>query len=789
MRKTLIRLYSGAKIFPDQNFIVDDLPQYLATLSARNFVYNYVKFDETLSIVLDESFDDLEFSIDSINYASLYHYDEGQDYAPVYYFVTGKEFTSTGACRLYLRIDSLNSFKFGIDYVVGERTRVLREHKKRFTRYHEDVTFTSVSTDYVSGEYRAVINIKKDYPIDVDAIVIKATDIGEISNWSAAHVGQSDRDARITIATPAQVDGKYITFDISSALMKVIDYPSEGLTPILYKKSSRALGEVNAPFYLVYKTRSTEENAAVDCFLTADIPLTVRAYSSKTLGAVNLTDNTFYAFSTRNNDDIPFSLKFPDGGVSYADTALLFPWGTVVRSFVVWKSGNDLHLQYILQDEVTGGNILHVEYEGDYAGVEVFINNTFLNYATSETSANDAAVRAWQGVKDDRFNFSGVTEQTNASLSSIDRTDPKLVKIIKLPYAPTDVTYDNGVVVFGREWEYSAVENLVRVVDVTAPFKHVIKNVENPLNLFVSGETPTDGEARIPLHDPKLLHSDFYVSKFVYDSFAIPLKGEKANPLTAAALVNVDFFPTSTINSKFAFILPFYRGENNVFPEEDFEGVLAVARNNELTLYSSAYLNYIRTGYNYDVKAKERQKVVTGVTAGASVVGSVAGVAVGIATENPAIIGMSVAAGIGILSTLTNSINSIAQSEDTLNKRLVQLHEQSATVAGSDDVDLLDAYRGNVAYINAYECSPRIKKAIDDLFYYCGYTTDEMKVPNLNTRKDFNFVQCNLHIVESKNIPAAMLDDIRRRFADGVTIIHHFVNSWDFEQVLENWEA
>lgn len=38
----------------------------------------------------------------------------------------------------------------------------------------------------------------------------------------------------------------------------------------------------------------------------------------------------------------------------------------------------------------------------------------------------------------------------------------------------------------------------------------------------------------------------------------------------------------------------------------DYEDYLLVNRNNEETIFSNDYLNYIRTGYNYDKKVRER---------------------------------------------------------------------------------------------------------------------------------------------------------------------------------------
>ena len=39
----------------------------------------------------------------------------------------------------------------------------------------------------------------------------------------------------------------------------------------------------------------------------------------------------------------------------------------------------------------------------------------------------------------------------------------------------------------------------------------------------------------------------------------------------------------------------------------DYENYLLINRNNEETIFSNDYLNYIRNGYNYDQKVIERE--------------------------------------------------------------------------------------------------------------------------------------------------------------------------------------
>ena len=82
-----------------------------------------------------------------------------------------------------------------------------------------------------------------------------------------------------------------------------------------------------------------------------------------------------------------------------------------------------------------------------------------------------------------------------------------------------------------------------------------------------------------------------------------------------------------------------------------------------------------------------------------------------------------------------------------------------------------------------------MNKALLDMFYYCGYTTQEQKVPTIDTRYWFNFVQAKLVINGTNNIPSENVDNIIRRFGEGVTFFHKHNDKWDVGQVKENYES
>ena len=175
----------------------------------------------------------------------------------------------------------------------------------------------------------------------------------------------------------------------------------------------------------------------------------------------------------------------------------------------------------------------------------------------------------------------------------------------------------------------------------------------------------------------------------------------------------------------------------------DYDGIINVSRNNEQVLYNSQYINYLRTGYNYDLKSKQRQEVAAGTGIGLSALGTAVGIALGLGTNNPLVTAGAVISGaISLSSQLVSYAKSMAEAEQGLERKLLDLQNQRVSVMNADDIDLLNAYSNNRAKLCLYSISDQMKSALYDLFYYCGYSCYEQKIPNINTRYWFNFLQC-----------------------------------------------
>jgi hypothetical protein len=206
---------------------------------------------------------------------------------------------------------------------------------------------------------------------------------------------------------------------------------------------------------------------------------------------------------------------------------------------------------------------------------------------------------------DESYSSAGTGRYLNP-ISSLNRTDEALIKVIKLPYAPFSVKLVDNVIKYDTNiWNYSSSTGYLKLINLDSKFENDFKFKTNPLNDLVANVSPKLTDTRNDSYETKLLHSDYYTPKLVYDSFNLGLALEQVdlNKFNAGKL-EIKFNPTSTINSRFLFTFPQYVLNHST---TDYDNIIYVNRNNEETLYNSAYINYIKTGFNYDKKKIEAQ--------------------------------------------------------------------------------------------------------------------------------------------------------------------------------------
>lgn len=766
MGNSTVKLYYDCRILNDRNMIVDDVESYLATLTPTIMEdFQFIKHDLSISIKIDT--EEIGANINSgnilnpfaagkLNYVSIQN---ETDYSPIYYFVIDQEWTAVRTIKLYLALDTLNTFKYNVAYSFDKKTLVLREHKDRFY---------------------------KDKKLD--------------------------------------------------GYIRKIDFESEGISPLLYQtlNDTKIIDEkANFDWYLLYMADNTKssvsgETLPVNAFIMAEEPITT-ALINYGLKIADLNQSKVYWFG-KNVSNSFTSGNVEIDGIKYSITEAMFVMYSVnVGWFLAKATGNNgttkirnLDSTSILifdeskEIDVTEQSSLRTILAGDLSSIggRIFAAKTAV--VTPSQQAGE------QGIDD---------------IFTVDRTDTRISKILKLPYCPFNVQISEGNINIPSELERTAVkwenEKTYNYLKIKTNF---LQAFQNNINVFI----PTNPLSNLVYHfyisddirnyseESKLYHSDFQNFRFVYDSFQFVFEDEKISETfvrnrTNLADFTLKFITTSTMNSRFLFdFSDFMQYETSKFIE-NYPYILTIARNNEIPIFNSEYINYIRNGYNYDVKARNAsivsaslgivsnaaQVALTPLTVGKSIK-NVATAAAGLeavktgvtsqkyksalAAVEEAKKGVATASQIalsnafGAVSGIINGINSIRQTETAFEQKQKAMKMANVSVESSDDIDLLSYYSENRAYLKHCRCSKIMEKALADLFYYQGYINNEQKIPDVNSRKWFNFLKCEPLLINNKNIDDKYLENIKERFEIGVTFYHKNNDSWDFAQETANRE-
>ena len=139
MSTATITFYKSTKIQSTRNMKIDDLEAYLSTKTS--LVKEKVQYQKTCNLEFNIK---LNLSQTWIDFLPAYDYDyckilnTGSTKA-LYYFITKRSWKSENTIEFHVVLDTINSFSIGkngdtADYLISQRTNVLREHKNRWKR-------------------------------------------------------------------------------------------------------------------------------------------------------------------------------------------------------------------------------------------------------------------------------------------------------------------------------------------------------------------------------------------------------------------------------------------------------------------------------------------------------------------------------------------------------------------------------------------------------------------------------------------------------------------------------
>lgn len=717
-------LYKSTGLQSEKQFIIEDISSFLSTKVSWIYTSKYQYIKHGLNIAIKLNLSQSYLDVSSISDYDYLTIKNGTE-RMYFYFITGKRWLSTETVEFQLVMDTLNTFQWNVDYIVNKKTLVMREHKDRIIK-------------------RAV------FP--------------------------------------------YFHFPLA----RNIPLRSEGINPPLYKIYDERIyqNDADVNWILYYRNRNIYDPSDPNSF-TLDNPVDCFIAPNKAVKSKYASGNTTLLASAFTNDGYYYILSpkitLNNGGYTYSITegqAWLFVKSS--SSITIYRLYLDEHFNITTKLELFTSLSSIAIVENTYESLKFFYSSTEQN--------------PWNDDYDSIVDITLSPSTTSVLLdpANIDRTDSRNIKIIELPYAPTEITYDsvNDIYLFDGNWEYDSTQKLFKLRNLETKFSSEIISRFNPLKEkgisredfeAIHGEdSPADTDLREDILEGKIYHSDFYRPKFVYDSFFLTFQLENLRAIDTAQYdpddnpFIISFVASSNVISKFLFMFPEYK---TYYGTADFDNVVAVSRNNEQVIYNSQYLNYIRNGYNYDLKSKQRAEETGAIGLGISIASTILGVVGSVATGNYGMAAMSLAGGgLAIANQAVNYAKNVAQTEQNLEQKLQDSKMQSVNVLNADDIDLLNAYSGNKAKWTIYEVSPIMRKALLDMFYYAGYATNEQKIPSINTRYWFNYLQCDLVIDETNNLPESIIQDIKNRFKEGCTFFHHHT-IWDIAQVKENYES
>lgn len=570
----------------------------------------------------------------------------------------------------------------------------------------------------------------------------------------------------------------------SNHLLRKVDKYEEGITGTKFYKSGTSLRVSSADYdwYLIYKNKenvSTNTSVPIDCFCCASENITLNLPTSENgINFANYNVGDSISIYSKDNSSFTWTVNGSSYNISANGTykGLLLIKRQFANVGYLLKSDGNVLVSNIGNTTLTGiTSTLKGYYAAGYDPVE-------LGQADNYSSAiGNLELQNYTEI------LIGGTSGTLSSINTINRSDTKIIKIIKMPYAPFDVNIVSGKMTIPTGWIYSG--GYLKLEDLNTEF---LSYVDGGFDLdelqlsYTSGDIAANKKHDIK-YESKLYNSNFYSVKYAYDNFEKEILLERFTARTDFPGNVIKFKQSNNISSNSLFDI---QAINGTYDEPTLYGrYLNVNRQNELALFSSDYINYIRTGYNYDKKAKERQRYSNIMSIGLSAAGSVAGFAASAVTG-----GVSTAAAIGTTQSLINGIsNAIFQSisaEDAINQKLESTKQSPASVSNTEDLNLLSYYNGNRLIHYTESVSDEVKNSIYTLFRLTGYACNDYGVPVTNTRLYYNFLQCDADIEESSwTAGKDFLDDVKSRLKTGITIFHKVNGSYDFQQTKENFET
>lgn len=585
----------------------------------------------------------------------------------------------------------------------------------------------------------------------------------------------------------------------------VIDTFDEGYGSLpMYKTSDTTLkqNDSNTKWYLVYESNGDDANEPINpkVYCSEAYPVSINASRAFAFTKNGINSGVYYWDTRFHADGLTHTMVI--NGKNYTDVKWLLAdldnkkiyYGTS-NSYYDEGSTNPSNWQSWSNPQVVDYNENYVTYIGQIWTKSSTGSVTRALGWKCALQINDSFKFNYNATKG-RFYISGTgmrnqvangnfeAEWTVATIDDVDRTSSLINKIVECPYCPLQLNSDN--VISGISIKFDSEETDVRshygplFIPTKQQRAFASKVVDVQLTDSIKlPDTRTQSDVKDIKYETKLLNSNFSKVKFTYDSFTKELKRELFN--SSSGKTSIYFYQSLNMSSKLMFNF------NCDYQEmDDYDKYLTCSRNNESTIYTSNYLNYIRNGYNYDIKTKALNDTKNAISVGTSVASTGLSMISGMGSIGTF---SAINQGAGIVNNLTSFIVNNAQQELALEQKKYDALNSTVGVSGTDDASLLNIYNGNKLHMFKYSIRDSLKNSIYEQFYLTGYACNDYGRPTLNTRQNFNYIKAKTTIDTLIPVTNNIKADIVSRIDNGILIIHKCQDSLLGLFKYENWET
>lgn len=769
---TILQIYKVGSLDYAKNMIIEDIESYLTnkcSLMYEDTKFQYLPLAYTKSIKIDLS--NTSFSPDlAKNIASIVpsvgdyvkttnQANADADSFIAYYYITNADWRAEKTVLLTLTLDVLNTFYSTFASKFSARTRTTRQHKDRF-----------YPTDIGNGYH-----IRKFY--DTNEGFNPAKYLTNKIFWSDLNsygLMSESQNFYLIDKTPTQseqerenkVVNSFLTFDKNAPinigmtgyfnnLKDIADY-FESMPAIT--RPMFAVAEVEHNPHLTILNNTNNEKIVFDNWFNAPILMAfVPTFSGDDVDSISIGLYKYFMppIASRDLDDYLINGITNILIVSSADFEKV--------SFLNFKS------------MAVQGGANWLDY---YASHKFFSNYTSLNQINGSS-------------------FYGAGDY-----SKIDITDYSINNVFVLPYSPVplNISYIGGNYLIDND-------NLT--IDTDNQSMLYIKDKIDYERSWTIGSTIGQdyfeaiynknlvckiAEAQASELESRLYGSEFFSWGIWFAGQELLINNEKfsTNGTTYPQFI-LKYKVSNEFTGHFYFSIEFadtwqYKGLNN-----PTDLTLYVSKDNRGLLLQNSYLDYRKTMQQYDKQSLAIAQSQTWFNVGSTIANSLLMSAISVGAGGLTPLGIT-QRGIGLASSISgnlgNAIFAQINNENALRQKETSLAVQRSTIRSGADVSLQTSLLGNKLYFVQYSISDLLRQNLYRYFKYYGYACNDYGVPSLNTRRWWNYIECEADFnMSGLEVYVFYLTHIKEKLRQGCTIYHKYNNDWDLTQAKQNWES